>query len=75
MRASAWLFGPRVLDLPLREPQRRSVAFRASGHNVLRGNDPSSFASFSLWPDSRPLHTQIDMLHVDIWWKGAERAR
>jgi len=64
-----WLFGPPSLDLPLRAPALRSTSFKASGHHVLRGRDPGSFAAFRCGT-LRDRFSQIDMLHLDVWWRG-----
>jgi asparagine synthase (glutamine-hydrolysing) len=66
---AAWLFGPEVLDLPLRNPSRRTVSFGSSGYHVLRGREAENFAAFRCG-SLRNRFSQIDMLHVDVWWKG-----
>lgn len=65
----AWFFGPSVLDEPLRRLDRTSVAFNATGYQVLRGGDPQSFAAFRCG-SLRERFSQIDMLHLDVWWRG-----
>jgi asparagine synthase (glutamine-hydrolysing) len=68
--AAAWLLGPRALDqAPLRPPTRRSVAFRDTGYYVLRGRDPRSFSAFRCGT-LRDRFSEIDMLHLDVWWRG-----
>lgn len=67
--ATAWLHGPAALDLPLRPPVRRSISFGATGFHVLRGTDESSFATFRCGT-IRDRFSQIDMLHLDVWWRG-----
>jgi asparagine synthase (glutamine-hydrolysing) len=67
--ASAWLLGPDALEGPIRPPSRRSVAFRPTGYVVLRGRDSRSFSAFRCG-SLRDRFSQIDMLHVDIWWRG-----
>jgi hypothetical protein len=67
---AAWLFGPRSLDLPLRPPARRSISFADTGFHVLRSaSDESTFAAFRCG-SVRARFSQIDMLHVDVFWKG-----
>jgi heparinase II/III-like protein len=66
---AAWFFGVRALDAPLRPAARRSVSFASTGYHVLRGRDARSFAAFRCGT----LHdrfSQIDMLHMDVWWRG-----
>ncbi len=65
----AWLHGPGALDLPLAPPTLRSVSFAATGYHVLRGRDPSSFLTFRCG-SLRDRFSQIDMLHLDVWWRG-----
>ena len=65
---SAWLFGPEVLALPLRQPERRSISF-SGGYHVLRGQDERSFATFRCGT-LLDRYSQIDMLQLDIYWKG-----
>jgi len=66
---AAWLFGAGALDLPLRTPNRKSASFTYTGHHVLRGNEPSSFTTFRCGT-VRERFSQIDMLHLDVWWRG-----
>ncbi len=67
----AWLAGPSALDLPLRPPTRRSVSFAMTGFHVLRANDERSFVTLRCGSISDRFG-QIDMLHVDVWWRGLE---
>ena len=67
--SAAWLLGVRALDAPLRPPRRASKSFHTTGYHVLRGKDEGSFAAFRCGT----LHdrfSQIDMLHLDVWWRG-----
>lgn len=67
---AAWLLGPAALDAPLREPTRRSVSFAHTGYHVLRSSrDASTFAAFRCGT-VRDRFGQIEMLHVDAWWRG-----
>ncbi len=67
---AAWLFGPKSLDLPLRRLTRASVSFDSTGFHVLRSRaDNSTFATFRCG-SIRDRFSQIDMLHVDVFWKG-----
>lgn len=66
---SAWLFGPDVLDLPLRAPSRRSISFPDTGYHVLRGKTGGDAAAFRCGT-VRDRFGQIDMLHLDVWWRG-----
>jgi asparagine synthase (glutamine-hydrolysing) len=66
---TAWFLGVHALDAPLRRPSRRSISFRKTGYHVIRGRDESSFGTFRCGT----LHdrfSQIDMLHLDVWWRG-----
>jgi asparagine synthase (glutamine-hydrolysing) len=66
---AAWHFGARAFDLPIRRPAAASVSLRPTGYHVLRGNRPESFCAFRCGtiPDR---FSQIDMLHLDVWWRG-----
>jgi asparagine synthase (glutamine-hydrolysing) len=65
-----WLLGLDSLDAPVREVERRSLAFGYSGHHVLRSvEDPTTFSTFHCG-DLHDRFGQIDMLHVDVWWRG-----
>jgi Heparinase II/III-like protein/Heparinase II/III N-terminus len=66
---AAWFAGPSALDAPLKPPHRRSVSFADTGFHVLRGEDTSSFAAFRCG-SLRDRFSQIDMLHIDVWWRG-----
>lgn len=65
----AWLLGPASLELPLRPPVRKSVSFAFTGYHVLRGTDPANFGAFRCGT-IRDRFSQIDMLHLDVWWHG-----
>jgi asparagine synthase (glutamine-hydrolysing) len=65
----AWFLGPAALDTPLEPPRRRSLSFTHTGYHVLRGRDPRSFATFRCGT-LLDRFSQIDMLHVDVWWRG-----
>jgi hypothetical protein len=66
---TAWFLGVRALDAPIRRPSRRSVSFATTGYHVLRGVDEGSFGAFRCGT-LRDRFSQIDMLHLDIWWRG-----
>jgi asparagine synthase (glutamine-hydrolysing) len=65
----AWLMGPAALDLPIRPPSRTSVSFTSTGYHLLRGRDGSNFCAFRCG-SLRDRFSQIDMLHLDVWWRG-----
>lgn len=67
--AAAWWFGPGTVDLPLAPPRPRSVSFSQTGHHVLRGRTGDSSAAFRCG-SLVDRFTQIDMLHLDVWWRG-----
>jgi Heparinase II/III-like protein/Heparinase II/III N-terminus len=66
---AAWLLGPHMLDVPIRTPHRTSVSFTTSGYHVLRGFDSGMFAAFRCGT-VLDRFSQIDMLHLDVWWRG-----
>jgi len=67
---AAWLFGPQCLDLPLRRPKSISVSFGRVGFHVLRSKqEKASFAAFRCG-SIRDRFSQIDMLHLDVFYKG-----
>jgi asparagine synthase (glutamine-hydrolysing) len=66
---AAWLLGPEALSAPIRSPERRSVGFSDTGFHVLRAADPRTFCTFRCGT-LRDRFSQIDMLHVDVWWRG-----
>lgn len=66
---TAWIAGPAALAAPLRPRARRSASFGPSGYHVLRGRGPTSFAAFRCGT-LRDRFSQIDMLGVDVWWRG-----
>jgi asparagine synthase (glutamine-hydrolysing) len=66
---AVWLFGAEALNLPLRQSERKSVSFAHSGYHVLRGHNENSFASFRCG-SLLERFSQIDMLHLDVWWRG-----
>jgi asparagine synthase (glutamine-hydrolysing) len=66
---AVWMFGPRVLDLPTRLRPAASISLAHTGYHVLRGNDPGSFCAFRCG-SILDRFSQIDMLHLDIWWRG-----
>ena len=67
---AAWLYGPSVVDLPRREVKRTSAAFHVGGHYVLRGNDERNFSTFRCGTVVERFG-QLDLLHVDVFWRGA----
>jgi asparagine synthase (glutamine-hydrolysing) len=67
---AAWFLGRGAVDdAPVRPTTRHSVAFRETGYYVLRGRDPRSFATFRCG-SIQDRFSQIDMLHLDVWWRG-----
>jgi hypothetical protein len=67
---AAWLWGPQITKVPLRMDRRTSRTFATSGYTVLRGREESTFAAFRCG-SILDRFSQIDMLHCDVWWKGA----
>jgi hypothetical protein len=66
---AVWFCGPSALDLPLRKVNRTSVSFSHTGYHVLRGRQPENFAAFRCGT-ILDRFSQIDMLHLDVWWRG-----
>lgn len=66
---AAWMLGAGALDAPLREPRRTTVSFGSTGFHVLRPGEPESFAAFRCG-SIRDRFSQIDMLSMDLWWRG-----
>ncbi|MFN0135406.1 MAG: alginate lyase family protein, partial [Phycisphaerae bacterium] len=63
-----WLFGPDALTgkrAELRSPV--SSAFDAGGYYTLRNRESCAMTRCHTYRD-RPAH--VDMLHVDLWWRG-----
>lgn len=67
--SAAWALGAGALEAPLRPPRRISVSFGTTGYHVLRGRDPGSFATLRCG-SLRDRFSQIDMLHLDVFWRG-----
>jgi asparagine synthase (glutamine-hydrolysing) len=66
---AAWLLGPATLKSPLRPSSHESVSFARTGYHVIRGVDASNFATFRCG-SINDRFSQIDMLNVDLWWRG-----
>lgn len=67
---AAWQLGPDALDARVALRSRRSVSFAETGFHVLRSqSDASTFAAFRCGT-IRDRFSQIDMLHVDLFWRG-----
>lgn len=67
---AAWWLGPLALDAPIAAKARKSVSYAVTGYHVLRGQDEEgSFATFRCGT-LRDRFSQIDMLGVDVWWRG-----
>jgi hypothetical protein len=58
-----------VLQLPTHALGKSSVSLADSGYHVLRGNDSRSFCTFRCG-SILDRFSQIDMLHLDLWWRG-----
>ena len=66
---SVWHFGAGALDLPVRRRTAVSVSLQPTGYHVLRGQQSESFCAFRCGPIPDRF-SQIDMLQLDVWWKG-----
>jgi len=65
----AWFLGPTALEVPLRRKSWAAASYRESATHVLRGSEPSSFCVFRCG-DIKQRFSQIDMLSIDVWWRG-----
>lgn len=67
---AAWFAGSGALrSAPLRPRARASASFNATGYHVLRGADPASFSVLRCGT-LRHRFSQIDMLNLDVFWRG-----
>ncbi len=66
---ASWLLGPDSLQAPRKSAKRLSMSFAHSGFHVLRGVDSSNFGAFRCG-NILDRFSQIDMLHLDLWWRG-----
>ncbi len=66
---AVWLFGPAAVRCPVEPVARTSVSFASTGYHCLRGSDPGCFAVLRCG-SVRDRFAQIDMLHLDVWWRG-----
>lgn len=64
-----WLLGTNGLTASLEPPAHTSRSFKNSGYHVLRGRNAENF-SFLRCGTVLERFSQIDMLHLDVWWKG-----
>lgn len=66
-----WFCGREALAAaPVVASRRHSVSFAHAGYHVLRGGEESTFCAFRCGT-VRDRFSQIDMLHLDVWWRGA----
>jgi len=66
---AVWFLGPAVLDLPLNRRRRVSASFTESGYHTLRSEVGETFSVLRCG-SLRDRFSQIDMLHLDVWWRG-----
>jgi asparagine synthase (glutamine-hydrolysing) len=66
---AVWFCGSSTLGFPLQKSSRSSVSFSHTGYHILRGRRPENFAAFRCGT-ILDRFSQIDMLHLDIWWRG-----
>ena len=64
-----WFEGPSALTLPLRKPQRASRNAEVYGQQVLRGKSDETFSTLRCGT-LKDRFSQIDMLHMDVYWRG-----
>ncbi|HKP84683.1 MAG TPA: alginate lyase family protein, partial [Blastocatellia bacterium] len=66
-----WLFGPDALEAPAERIERGSLAAREGGYYTLRGERAFALTRCVTY---RYRPSQADMLHMDLWWRGANVA-
>jgi asparagine synthase (glutamine-hydrolysing) len=66
---AAWWLGPGALVSPDEERSPQSGSYDVTGHHVLRGAEPTTFTVFRCGT-ARDRFGQLDMLNVDVWWRG-----
>ena len=67
---ACWLLGPKALDAPERPIPTGSASFPVSGFHVQRStSDPGCFSVLRCGT-LLDRFSQIDMLHLDVWWRG-----
>ena len=62
-----WLFGPDAIDTPRRTPLRADAAFTEAGSAVLRSDRGVAVLRCAAY---RHRPSQLDQLHMDLWWRG-----
>ena len=67
---SCWLLGPEALDAPERPIPAGSASFPVSGFHVQRSKTDNSCFSVLRCGTVLDRFSQIDMLHLDLWWRG-----
>lgn len=66
---ACWLLGPKALDAPERPIPTGPASFPVSGFHVQRSSDPGCFSVLRCGT-LLDRFSQIDMLHLDVWWRG-----
>jgi len=66
---AAWLLGAPLPEAPVHQSVLASRSFEQTGQHVLRGKTGGSFGVFRCGT-LRDRFSQIDMLHLDVWWRG-----
>ena len=66
---TAWLFGADALTAPMRLHSPKSSWRKESGQVVMRGHERGTFVTLRCGP-VRDRYSQMDMLHIDLWWRG-----
>lgn len=67
-----WLFGPEAMDSPVHPEPHPAASFPDGGYYTLRGGESWAMLRCHSYR-SRP--NQADMLHLDLWWRGANVLR
>jgi asparagine synthase (glutamine-hydrolysing) len=66
---TSWLTGAKAETFGSAPVRRVSASFPESGLHTMRGRDESNFAVFHCG-SVKERFAQIDMLHLDVWWRG-----
>ena len=66
-----WLFGPEALNAPIKPIRQISLSADEGGYYTLRGEHSFALTRCTTY---RYRPAQADMLHLDLWWRGANIA-
>lgn len=66
-----WLFGPDALNAPVQSAGRVNLQASTGGYYTLRSRQGFAFTRCGVF---RHRPGQVDLLHVDLWWRGQNLA-